>query len=194
MASAASGGDDTAARAQAWAAVVDAKPGAAVAVVGARPPISAASFRRKHPEKNLTLSFEYLGTVTDVASAAVCSGLCQQFVAGADNAGGAILGVTEFGAETVSGKAGYFGVSDGPLPAHCVAASFYDGDAALGVDPRKEPEESVGKVCDLFGVAPRGATTLLLEPEEKGSSELSRSTVTFVRPQRWSELDYALED
>ena len=51
----------------------------------------------------------------------------------------------------------------------------------------------MGKVCDLFGVAPRGATVLLLEPEEK-NAELARSTVTFIRPQRWSELDYALGD
>lgn len=236
LASAAAGGDDTAARAQAWAAVVDAKPGAAVAVVGARPPISAKSFRNA---KNLTLSFEYLGTVTDVASAAVCSGLCQEFVAGADNAGGEILGVTEFGQHTLSGKAGYelffrfffffflfspdekkekrkltltspfktlkktqdqsyYGVSDGPLQAHCVAASFYDGDAALGIDAKKDPGQSVGHVCDLFGVAPRGATVLLLEPTvllpEGRGGELARSTVTFIRPQRWSELDYALED
>ena len=196
LASAASGGDDTAARAQAWAAVVDAKPGAAVAVVGARPPISTKSFKNS---KNLTLSFEYLGSVTDVVSAAVCSGLCQQFVAGADNAGGRILGVTEFGSHTASGKAGYYGVSDGPLQAHCVAASFYDGDAALGIDASEQPEQAVGRVCDLFGVAPRGQTVLLLEPAEnekgKGGGELAaRSTVTFIRPQRWSELDYALED
>ena len=105
LASAAAGGDDVAARAQAWAAVVDAKPGAAVAIVGARPPISTKKSKTSNP-KNLTLSFEYLGTVTDVASAAVCSGLCQQFVAGADNAGGEILGVTEFGTHTVSGRAG----------------------------------------------------------------------------------------
>ena len=90
----------------------------------------------------------------------------------------------------------YYGVSDGPLQAHCVAASFYDGDAALGVDPSTDPDQSVGKVCDLFGVAPRGPTVLLLEPEasSKNGKELARSTVTFVRPQRWSELDYALEE
>ena len=87
------------------------QPGAAVAIVGARPPISPRNFRNSAAAaaaeaKNLSLSFEYLGTVTDVASAAVCSGLCQQFVAGADNAGGEILGVTEFGTHTVSGKAG----------------------------------------------------------------------------------------
>ena len=79
--------------------------------------------------------------------------------------------------------------------AHCVAASFYDGDAALGVDPTRDPEQSVGRVCDLFGVAPRGQTVLLLEPEggtDRG--QLARSTVTFIRPQRWSELDDALED
>ena len=105
-AAAGGGGDDAAARAQAWAAVVDAKPGAAVAVVGARPPISPRNLRSSAAAKNLSLSFEYLGTVTDVASAAVCSGLCQQFVAGADNAGGEIMGVTEFGTHTVSGRAG----------------------------------------------------------------------------------------
>jgi len=199
LASAASGGDDTAARAQAWAAVVDAKPGAAVAVVGARPPISAERYNRNagKAKGDLELSYEYLGTATDVTSAAVCSGLCQQFVAGADNAGGSVIGVTEFGTRTVSGRAGYYGVSNGPLQAHCVAASFYDGDAALGIDPATEPDQSVGKVCDLFGVAPRGVTVLLLEPEEtetKNGKVDPRSTVTFIRPQRWSELDYALED
>lgn len=81
------------------------------------------------------------------------------------------------------------------MQAHCVAASFYDGDAALGINAREDPGQSVGHVCDLFGVAPRGATVLLLQPEGGGSrGEVARSTVTFIRPQRWSELDYALED
>ena len=98
--------------------------------------------------------------------------------------------------EDAGSREGVGSVSDGPLQAHCVAASFYDGDAALGIDASEDPGQSVGKVCDLFGVAPRGATVLLLEPaeEKKGNGELARSTVTFIRPQRWSELDYALED
>ena len=87
-------------------APLGASTGCAVAIVGARPPISPRNLRSSAAAKNLSLSFEYLGTVTDVASAAVCSGLCQQFVAGADNAGGEIMGVTEFGTHTVSGRAG----------------------------------------------------------------------------------------
>lgn len=144
----------------AWGLAVDARGGAA-AVHG----VSASLL----PPSTL----EYLGSVGgDVTTATACEGYCQLMQAGADNGDGRAVPVTPFpAAPGPDGLARLAVASTGALQAHCVVATWH------------RPGGQGDHVCDLYGMAPSGPTTLVLAASPAGAG-----ATTGVRAARWSLL------
>ena len=163
-----------------WGVAVDARH-AAVSLHGVTvvlPAVSADAAddaERAPPPSTL----EYLGTVSSVPSAKTCEGYCQQMVQSADNGDtGTLVPVTPFDASPYGAPPfSRLAVAAGPFQSTCLAASWYKlASLSSGGDDRHD------HVCDLFGAAPRGGTTLVVAPAGGAAA------TTSLRAARWSAV------
>lgn len=125
----------------------------------------------------------YIGTVPNMVSPAVCTGLCLRYKLGADWT----QAPANFSGTWAEGE-GYYGVPRGKVvTSECVATSHYDAAAAYSLT-----DDQFEYVCDLWGAppvaaAPGGAKTLAvagLMPQQPGG----RNSATVLLAPRWKAL------
>ena len=126
----------------------------------------------------------YLGTVGGVATPSDCAALCSRYVAGADNAGGAVVPLTQFEGTAMASVSGYAPVFAGALPASCVAASHYSAAKSAGRAGAGQDAAAFGYVCDLWAGMPAGASLLELHPEVDGADDAAATVLL----DRWAAL------
>lgn len=129
-------------------------------------------------------TLSYIGTVPNMVSPAVCTGLCLRYKLGVDwtQAPANFTG-------TWAAAEGYYGVPQGKVTLECVASSHYDAAAAYSLT-----DDQFEYVCDLWGApptptaAPGGAAKTLavagLMPQEPGG----RNSATVLLTPRWKAL------
>lgn len=125
-------------------------------------------------------TLEYLGTVSGVPSAKTCEGYCQQMVQAADNGdAGTLVPMTPFDDASPYGEPPFsrLAVAAGPFQSTCLASSWYKLSSISGGG-----DDRHGHVCDLFGAAPRGGTTLVVAPAGGAAA------TTSLRAARWSAM------
>lgn len=127
----------------------------------------------------------YIGTVPNMVSPAVCTGLCLRYKLGADWK----QPPANFSGTWAEGE-GYYGVPQGKVTSECVATSHYDAAAAYS-----QTDDRFEYVCDLWGAPPTpaissgGTTTTTLAvaglmPQEPGG----RNSATVLLTSRWKAL------
>ena len=131
-------------------------------------------------EAGTTLS--YIGTVPNMVSPAVCTGICLRYKLGANWT----QAPADF-AGTWAAAEGYYGVPQGVVTSQCVASSHYNAAAAY-----QQADDQFEYVCDLWGApvppvgggSPPVASVVNLQPQEPGG----RNSASVLVTKRWAAL------
>ena len=121
----------------------------------------------------------YIGTVPNMVSPAVCTGICLRLKLGANWA----QAPADFSGTWAAGE-GYYGVPQGKVTSECVASSHYDAAAAY-----QQTNDQFEYVCDLWGAPPPAAAsgtpaTVGLQPQEPGGC----NSASVLLTSRWKAL------